>query len=141
MAGETMLMTKEHVARVAKNVEVSIKDVKSVADVSARSGKAPDGDCVDDAHSGEEYVEVIAHPASPGAFVIKYVRRIGQAPMQIIVNEQRKYIKVMLTCTEPLAGYQVFDEVPSFGKMQDKSLAFDFAALHNELAELSRLNE
>lgn len=134
-----MEMTKEQVARVAKNLEVSIKDVSSLGGVKARAGKDPDGDCVDDAHGGEEYVEVMEHPASPGAFVIQYIRRTGQTPIQVVVNAQRNYIKVMLTCTDALPGYDVFDEGSDFGKMQDKSLAFDFKALHAELKALSSL--
>jgi hypothetical protein len=134
-----MKMTREQLARVAKNLEASIADLQSVEQVEAAVGRDPDGNCVDDAHSGEEYVEVVAHPAQPGTFVIQYVRRTGQTPIQVVVSPPRKRIKLMLSCTEALPGYEVFDEEPDFGKMQDKSLPLDLKALHAELAQLSSL--
>ena len=136
-----MLMTKQQLARVADN---TLKELKaSKLDSLEAVGKVVGqifADTIDDAHNGEEYIQIIAHPASPGAVVISYFRRTGQTPLQIVVNPDKKYIRVTLTCKEIIQGYTAFDEEPEYGKMQDRPMSpLDFKTLFTELEKLSKL--
>lgn len=136
-----MLMTKAQLARVAKNLRETLEKeaLLDVGAVQKREGDAI-GDHVDGEHAGEEAVQVSAHPQRPGALVVSYFRRIGQTPLQLIINPARKQIKVMLTCVDELEGYTVFDEDPDLGKMQDKALpGLDLAAVISELKSLAEL--
>jgi hypothetical protein len=132
-----MEMTKSQVARVAANLLETLRknDLTTPQAVQGAAGKVF-GDQVDDDHSGEEYVEISAHPRDPSALIVGYLRRIGQQPMQLMLRQAR--CKVVLTCVDELEGYACFDEEPSFGKMQDRAFA-DFAQVQAELERLSKL--
>jgi hypothetical protein len=129
-----MLMTKAHVARVARNLHATLtrEQLTTLDTIRARDGDAIDPNA-DDRWNGEEFVDVAAHPRNPAATVVSYKRRIGQTPIMLICSDAS--VKVMLTSETALADYDVFDEEEGFGLMMDRKLP-DLAAA---LAELSRL--
>lgn len=134
-----MEMNLPNVARVANNMLEWIKTHNSVESISSKIDK-PDGSTVDDKHSGEEYIIVAKHPRAPGALVVNYFRRNGQTPMTIILNIPSNYTKIMLTASEQLAGFEAFDEVPNWGKLQDKRIeGIDFSTIEQELTALTKL--
>ena len=128
-------MTKKHVGRVAANLLRTFADnqLLAIGDLKGKIGE-PMGDQIDDRHAGEEYVEVLVHPRDASAIVVRYFRRIGQTPMQIVLRAAG--CKLQLTCTEELPGYEVFDEQPGYGKMQDRP----FAGFPEVIAELDQLS-
>ncbi|MBI4146656.1 hypothetical protein HY489_04955 [Candidatus Woesearchaeota archaeon] len=130
-----MEMSKQQLARIASNLLNELKQNKILDDLKTVAGKIYD-DCVDDQHGGEEYVEIGKHPADATATVITYFRRTGQSPIQLVIRAQS--IKIMITCIEELDGYEAFDEVPEFGKLQDKKLK-DTKELLAELEKLAKL--
>jgi hypothetical protein len=137
---ETMQVTKEQLARVATNLMNELKEQKLLDADSVRDSAGAIFDSqVDDDHGGEEYVEVTEHSQRKDALLINYVRRIGQTPMTIMINPAEAFISVILTCKDEVIGYYSFDQVPSFGKLQDKKLPLDFQALLRELETLSKL--
>ena len=128
-----MLMTKEHLARVARNLKKAIEANDLLTDTAGKVGNAY-GDEVDDSHAGEEYVSIDRHPARP-AYLIDYFRRSGQTPIRLIVSGDS--VKIALTCTDALPGYEVFDDDQDLGKMQDRRVPAD--QLMAELENLSKL--
>lgn len=131
-----MKMTKEQVARVAKNILTTLEENKltTAETIGEAVDGGPLGDQIDEAHGGEEYVEINAHPVDPSAVIVHYLRRIGQEPMQILIRPEG--CKVVLTCTVELEGYTEFDEEPDLGKMQDQKFP-NFAAVIEELKRLA----
>lgn len=129
-----MEMSKEQLARCAQNLSKTVGDhgLDSMEGLTAAAGEAFDPGADDD-HHGEEFVAVDEHL---GSIVVRYARRTGQLPIMLRVAPSSA--KITLTCTEPLEGYQVFDEEPGLGKMQDRTFA-SFEALQEELGRLAAL--
>ena len=135
-----MEMKLHQVARVAKNMLQFFSKDWTVESLLKLEG-SPQVESVDDDHQGEDAIIISRHPRSPGTVVVNYFRRTGQTPLAVIINPSKDYIKVMITADRALPGYEVFDEVPEFGKLQDKALPLDFGALKKELEALSQLKE
>lgn len=117
-----MRMTKEQLARVAKNF---LETLERESIDSPEAAKKRIGEVFDPDGGGEEYVDVDAHPRNPAATVISYKRRIGQTPIMLICAPG--YVKAMITAEKPVPGFDVFDEEPEYGLMQDRKFA-DFAS-------------
>src|SRR5271156_2455194 len=99
-----MEMTRAQLARVSLNLLTTIRENKltTVDSIKAVMGEAF-GDEVDDKHQGEEYVDASVHPRDPSCTVLRYFRRIGQTPIQLMIRPAG--CKLMVTCVEPLPGY------------------------------------
>lgn len=126
-----MEMTKEQLARCARNLLKTMKEqgLETFEGLRSAVGEVFDPKA-DDGYHGEEYVSV---EAQMGALILRYVRRSGQVPILLKVTPSSA--KMMLTCTEELEGFEVFDEEPGYGQLMDGR----FASYDEARARLERL--
>jgi hypothetical protein len=130
-------MTAEQVARVAGNLLSVLKNEKltSLDAIRRRLGSEIDPK-PGKPYAGQEVVTVSAHPQNPAATVVSYKHGGQQAPIMLILTDA--YAKIMLTAEKGLNGYEVFDEEPDFGLMQDRKWpGGDLQPVLDELSALS----